>query len=242
VATDLPLQPAGACSRGRRPYGERRGPDTVSTPLPQAAALLAEPNRRRLLDLLRDRGPADAHQLAASTGLHPTTVRSHLVRLVTGELVTAASQHHGRRGRPRTVYTAVPMKHDVVDPAYRELATALVDGLADTETGTAMAAAAGRAWGRRLAEADAVAGKTPREKVMSSMRALGFAPTAGADADEVLLEHCPLLDVAENHPSIVCTLHRELLNGVLVHSGASVKELLPFLPTGSCRISLTACP
>ena len=39
---------------------------------------LSVPVRARLLDLLEERGPRDAHQLAADLQLHVTTVRFHL--------------------------------------------------------------------------------------------------------------------------------------------------------------------
>ncbi len=88
---------------------------------PNAAALLASPVRRRLVDALAhpddgtDRGRGDtgtpgstAAELAAEVGLHITTVRFHLDQLVAARIVEAAVRRGGGAGRPRKVYSLAP--------------------------------------------------------------------------------------------------------------------------------------
>src|SRR4051794_15318332 len=82
-----------------------------------AQSALASPPRRRLLELLRSAGePQDAHQLAAATGLHVSTVRFHLDMLRQAGLVVARSQPRATAGRPRTVYS--PLTSPVPDSSW----------------------------------------------------------------------------------------------------------------------------
>ncbi|HUH06196.1 MAG TPA: ArsR family transcriptional regulator [Egibacteraceae bacterium] len=205
--------------------------------------LLGDPSRRRILDLLASGSPRDAHELAAATRLHATTVRSHLLRLASAGLVTAARQRLGARGRPRTVYSVVPGDVAVTaDPAYRELAGALVERLAADDAGPDVAMAAGHAWGGRLAARADGAATTDRgrSQLVALMGSLGFAPDASRHRDEILLARCPLADVALRHPEIVCALHRGLLQGALDGAGApvAVTSLLPFADAGRCVVRL----
>ena len=67
--------------------------------------VLAVPARVTLLDRLRaSPQPLDAQALATATGLHMTTVRSHLDVLIEAGLVTTGRQQPPGRGRPRTLY------------------------------------------------------------------------------------------------------------------------------------------
>ena len=95
--------------------------DMTTSPQHNAAALLASPVRRRLVDALAHAdGDADtpgftAAELGAEVGLHVTTVRFHLDQLVAAGLVESAVRREGGAGRPRKVYTLAPGSLDDVD-------------------------------------------------------------------------------------------------------------------------------
>ena len=79
----------------------------TTDPQPNAAALLASPVRRKIVDALAlADGDADtpgftAAELGAEVGLHVTTVRFHLDQLVAAGLVESAVRREGGAGRPR---------------------------------------------------------------------------------------------------------------------------------------------
>lgn len=213
---------------------------------PRAGAVheaLAEPSRRQLLELLRAGGPADVQVLAGRTGLHVTTIRSHLDRLAQAGLVTARPQQRGRRGRPRILYSAVPDGADREAATYQEMVGALVGELARSDNGPELAAAAGRAWGEQLAgPASSPHFDQVPARLVDVMETLGFGPAAGRHGNEIVLTACPLLDVATRHPEVVCTLHRGLLEGLAVDpDGRTVlADLRPFATERGCVVELEA--
>ena len=79
------------------------------------------------------------------------------------------------------------------------------------------AAAAGQAWGARLA-----GGVRPRPRTAASARRgvvevlddLGFAPEPDARSSTVRLRECPLLEAAREHPEVVCSVHLGIARGV----------------------------
>lgn len=197
--------------------------------------VLADPSRRRLLDLLRREGPADVQSLAAATGLHVTTVRSHLQQLIAEGLASAASSTSAGRGRPRMVYTASLMTGD--DDG-RWLADALVDGLAAANSGPDIAEAAGFGWGRQLARQQAVAAGDGPDSLVAMLDRFGFAPRRD-HPEEVSLHRCPLLDMARRRPEIVCRLHLGVLRGATAGGDVAVSELVPFSASSPCIVRTT---
>ena len=88
--------------------------------------LLGDPSRARILQLLQDSArPLAAAEVAAETGLHATTARFHLELLADAELVSRTSEVRTTRGRPRTLYGAVPPAGSP-DAAYQILAEVLL--------------------------------------------------------------------------------------------------------------------
>lgn len=76
---------------------------------------------------------------------------------------------------------------------------------------------------------------------------LGFDPRpAGGDGpgppDRVWLRHCPFLELAEEHGSIVCPLHLGLMQGALAELRAPVSavRLEPFAEPDACLAHLSA--
>src|SRR6185312_17134440 len=157
-------RPGGSAGHARRSCGTgpaRRGHSTgrglsaagrMSGPAagpPATAVALASTQRRRLFELLDAAdAPTDAHELAAATGLHVTTVRHHLDVLHRAGLVESHSLRRASVGRPRTVYTAVRNR----EPSdYPTLTRLLASQLADSpEERVARSEKAGLAWAAEL--------------------------------------------------------------------------------------------
>jgi len=67
---------------------------------------------------------------------------------------------------------------------------------------------------------------------------LGFGPDPSGD--DIALRTCPLLELAEEMPEVICQVHRGLVEGALDHYGAPSDgvELVPFAEVGACRLRL----
>jgi len=230
---------------------DRLGPsgETIDTPRHRA---LGSTSRATILGLVR---AADAGLTAADvverTGLHPSTVRAHLERLVEAELLVRARASGGTPGRPAWRYRAA-----AAEPApapYRALTAALLDHLATTGGGPAAAVAAGQAWGRRLAATAEQA--EPLDATVGVLRQLGFDPQrlpagdplpaegergAVADRVEIHLHACPFLALVGEQPDGMCALHAGMIRGLLEAAGAVDAEavLEPFAAPTACVVRL----
>jgi predicted ArsR family transcriptional regulator len=189
-------------------------------------------------------GALGVADVADRTGLHVNTARFHLDRLVERGLAESGAERGGVRGRPRILYEA--RTRDAGPRSYRLLGgvmTGLVGAL-DPE-GTA-AVDAGRAWGRHL-----VAGLPPDrhagseaalQRLDTVLEGVGFGQAREDDdaGTELRIHHCPFLEVAGEHPAVVCTLHRGLLEGAVESLGAAVEVagLRPFAAPGVCVATL----
>jgi predicted ArsR family transcriptional regulator len=226
----------------------RPGPsgETIDTPQHRA---LGSASRAAILRLIRAAGAGlTGAEISARTGLHPSTVRVHLERLVEAGLLVKARASGGVPGRP-------PWRYRIAAPEpapapYRTLATALLEHLATTTTtggGASAAVAAGRAWGRRLAAATAgPAG--PVETAVDVLGRLGFDPRlpggSGGDGVEVHLHSCPFLELVGQHPDVMCGLHAGMVQGVVRAAGAPDGQatLEPFAAPTACVVRLRVPP
>ncbi|GAA4404254.1 helix-turn-helix domain-containing protein [Fodinibacter luteus] len=212
------------------------------------------------------RAGATVSALAAALGGHPNTTRHHLRALLAAGLVEARADGRAARGRPAVRYVVTPRGRDAasgaatVDPAteeYLALATAFADRLAATGADPSEESrAVGRAWGAALAGRELLAedplpgpgAAEPRRRVLALLDRLGFsprpvpAPDAGrlADARDVELRTCPLLDAATRHPEVVCQVHVGLVGGADAAYGGTGEgvRLAPFARPGACLLTL----
>jgi predicted ArsR family transcriptional regulator len=207
-------------------------------------AAQASPSRRRLLALLRDADEAqDAHQLAAATALHVTTVRFHLRILEQAGLVLSRVRRPRAAGRPRTEYEATTPA-PATGGAYRELAAVLAAHLGETAAGrAARAERAGVAWAGRLplGSPKPTAPEAAAE-VTRLCAEMGFDPelVARDGGWRIDLRACPFLSVAREHPDVVCSVHLGLIRGTLDRVGAPplASRLVPFAEPGLCVAQL----
>lgn len=237
----------------------RPGPagETIDTPQHR---VLSSTSRAAILRLVSAEPGLTSAEIVNRTGLHPSTVQAHLERLVAAKLLVRARASAGAPGRPPWRYRAAT---PIPAPApYRALARALLDHLAAAGGGTPAATAAGRSWGRQLADLTAGEGD-PAATAVEVLRQLGFDPrhpagnngagvatgdgagtAAGDGAVEVHLHTCPFLELVGAHPDVMCGLHAGMIQGVLQAAGAPDGQavLEPFAAPTACVVRLRVPP
>ena len=165
----------------------------------------------RLLDESDE--PLTVAALAALLGTHPNTVRLHLEKLVADGQVERTTDGRGSPGRPAQLFQRA-CKEPSADPGrYRMLAEILVDELAGSSMPQRRAIEAGRRWGRREAEPEP--GREPVEGLVALLERVGFQPRACTADGRVDVCRCPFLELAQQHPDVVCSVHLGLMQGAL---------------------------
>jgi len=223
------------------------------------------PARAKVLEALQRSGAtASAADVARDLGLHENTARKHLDGLaerglVERTMVERATGQGAGRGRPAFSYSAltVQVEPDARVREYVGLAGALARHIGATSANPeADAIAVGERWGADLAAADLAANDqastdpasvdvtAPKRPIVihiiKAFDEMGFAPELAEDGDSVALTRCPLLDVAQAEPTVVCGVHFGLARGLMRAHGADVSRarLSPFSEVGACRLHL----
>lgn len=183
------------------------------------------------LELARSPAPRATAHIAESLDLHVNTVRPHLERMREVGLLDVRSETRGGVGRPQHLYALAADAPSLgLEPSpYPTMARMLLRLAAEAGIETEVAAAVGRDQG----ELDArpwPTGSPPLEALMTELDAMGFDPevaiddadpadaAAVADATEiatVAFAHCPFAELAEANPSVVCAMHRGMVEGFL---------------------------
>ncbi len=182
--------------------------------------------RTAIVEVLRaSRTPMSAGDLATTLDVHPNTVRFHLEALTADDQVEWRLDARSTVGRPRKLYSPVPGMNRRAAMNYRLLAEIIVDEVSRRPDAVERAVEIGRRWGAgHAAEALGDEGASPatdvesaRNRLRSLLSALGFAPTGPGETPpcEIGLTHCPFLDLAADHPNVVCGIHLGLMQGAL---------------------------
>jgi predicted ArsR family transcriptional regulator len=204
-------------------------------------------SQQAVLAALRDQPDlVGLEALARHLGRHPNTLRDHVSALLDAGLVVRHQAPSDGRGRPRWLYgVAGPVTVD--DNA--ELAAALAWRIAHRERDPLAAIRdVSRHWaGQIVARMGLTRRRTAREgrtQVVDALDELGYAPEADARVDRVALTRCPLLQVANDVPDVVCNVHLGLVEELLEASGADPTRatLTPFAAPGMCALRLMAPP
>jgi len=233
----------------------------------QRQGALASRTRRQVLAQLTEAPhPLDAATVAEHFGIHVTTARFHLEQLENAGLVERTLQRAGQRGRPRVMFSAVPTAP--IEDALRQLNSVLVDALThDSDGGRARARDAGERWSTAYRD-QPDDGADDTSPLLRIFERLGFEPElrdagelrdasttgggpvldsdAAADGDStghnriIALRGCPFRDAAAEHPEIVCSVHRGLLEGTIGRLGHDSREatLHPFVEPELCLVQL----
>ncbi|WP_324784962.1 helix-turn-helix transcriptional regulator [Streptomyces sp. H51] len=217
--------------------------------------------RHAVLQHLRGRPrPVTAAALAEECGLHVNTVREHLDALVDSGLAVRERGAAAGRGRPAWRYLSRPPQQSAVRE-YAGLAAVLAGQIARSSADPeAEARAAGEEWGRALVAGQEPPGNTAqaRGRIIALLDEIGFAPetegeggSAGGGGGEtesagdgrgelrVRLPHCPFIEIAREHPGVICGVHAGLVRAGYAALGGAPDEvsLRPFAEPGACRLS-----
>lgn len=224
------------------PRGEGMPPEGVG-PMPAALTTPLSSARAIVLNQLAeaDGKPLRAQEVAAALGQHVNTTREHLEGLVAEGLAVSSTEKPRGRGRPATLYSAMP--GGPMWPIGRQYA-ALSEVLAAQIVASAldpaaMAYEAGQRWGlTMLGDSDpSMAGD---EVVHEQFVKVGFEPERTGEG-EWHLHRCPLLQGARKYPEIVCNVHRGLIATLMAGHHQPVEvEMLPFVTEGACIVRMTA--
>ncbi len=226
-----------------------------------AAALLASPVRRSLVEMLERTGHGaagasgmTAAELAPLVGLHVTTVRFHLDQLVAAGVLRSEFRRQESAGRPRKVY--LPGDHAPGQAGHeplRLLTQLLAEAMTATVRGESLTPfEAGRRWAREHLPAHQ--DRSPAEtagtwiarvgEMIDVLEEWGYKPelstSEGGRAARVELSDCPFLELARENEAVVCGVHRGLIAESMRQFGESQTEvaLEPFVTENRCRAHL----
>ena len=169
-----------------------------------------ESTRAKVLDLIVEKGPISAAQLADILSLTPAAVRRHITSLEQRSEITVHAPAGGGkrgRGRPARHYVATAMARTSFAEGYADLANRALGYLSQvggTKAVDSFAAARGRDLERRYMPIVEAAGKDPSDRSQALADALtldGYAATVrdvgdGTFAVQICQGHCPVRDVA----------------------------------------------
>ena len=185
--------------------------------------------------------PVTVAELTATFALNHNAIRQHLAVLCRAGLVIEDLAPPTGPGRRRLRYQVDPgaaAAWDGPNP-YEQLAVLLLEVLRGRP-----ARAVGSEAGRRLARARRVGHHAePLDGLVDLVARQGFAPRlVGAAGDpELVLERCPFAAAAGVDPSVVCELHRGMLEGMAdaLDGDLAVSNLVVRDPRrAGCRIRL----
>jgi predicted ArsR family transcriptional regulator len=210
------------------------------------------------LDLARSPRALTTSDIAESLGLHQNTVRPHLDRMREIGLIDVEVSGRGDVGRPQHRYSIAPDAPSLglEPPTMPVLARMVLDMAARLQASADDAEAVGRTEGATRA--------VPFENAPSTLGALvadldrlGFDPfvadgrdgigavdsadVASDAAAIVAFANCPFVEMAEEHPELVCGLHRGLIAGFVAEMGdAEVSEFCTLTNHTPCRVTVSS--
>ena len=175
----------------------------------QQAQALGDPSRYEIFEHIASADhPLGVADLTERMGFNHNAIRQHLAKLLDADLITEATEKRTTRGRPRLTYRARSDAFDQFqnrpDGSYQRLAGLLLEVIT---TGNSP-----RDVGR--ANATITTSGEPADTIATLTRQLqvdGFDPTL--DGSRIKLTRCPFASLATTEPSIICEIHRGILDG-----------------------------
>lgn len=210
------------------------------------------------LELARSARPLATADIAESLGLHSNTIRPHLERMRDAGLLSIEVGGRGDVGRPQHRYSVAPDAPSLgLEPPTMPVLARMVLAMARRLGASPEdAAAVGVDEGRSRAKPYANAPST-LEALVSDLDRLGFDPVVTA-ADAVLVDtdsdmdiddgaavvafaNCPFANLAQEHPELVCGLHRGLVAGFVAQMGdAETRDFCTITSRTPCRVTVAA--
>jgi len=201
------------------------------------------------LELARAARPLATAEVAETLGLHPNTVRPHLERMRDLGLVEVSAVSTGAVGRPQHRYALASSAPSLglEPPAYPTLARVLLEAAAAGGLDAEELVEAGREQGRsdHARFSAARAGDDRPADVVDDLElelaGLGFDPARAEEGGAITIAftHCPYRQLAEEHPELVCSMHRGMVEGfVACGGGARVERFHPLVDRTPCQVEL----
>jgi predicted ArsR family transcriptional regulator len=198
------------------------------------------------LELARSPIPLSTAEIADMLGLHVNTVRPHLERMRDVGLLAVETEGRGGVGRPQHRYALAADAPSLgVEPSpFPVLARMLLHAAHEAGLDRNEMADAGREQGA----ADAgqwPAGSPCLDALIVEQAKLGFDPEVIDDAGSATMAfaHCPFQSLADDHPVLVCGLHRGLVEGfvsefVSEFGDAEVTRFNTLVDRNPCQVEL----
>jgi predicted ArsR family transcriptional regulator len=197
------------------------------------------------LELARSPQPLATADIARSLDLHPNTVRPHLERMREVGLLEQRIDTRGGVGRPQHLYSLAPDAPSLglEPPVFPRLARMMMRLVETGRPGADDVVDAGREQGR------IDSARWPRslgcvEALQAELTTMGFDPETVPDDDVVTIGfmHCPFRELAQANPSIVCGLHRGMVEGfVEARAGGGVTAFRSLVDRDHpCQVDLAA--
>jgi predicted ArsR family transcriptional regulator len=199
------------------------------------------------LELARSPRPLATADVAETLGLHANTVRPHLERMREVGLLEVQVGGRGDVGRPQHRYSVAADAPALgLEPPTMPVLARMVLGMARRlGAGADDAEAVGRTEGCTRARPYQRAPST-LEALVSDLDRLGFDPLVTDDADDpdaavVAFANCPFARMADEHPDLVCGLHRGIVAGFVAEMGdAEVREFCTLTSRTPCQVAISS--
>lgn len=211
----------------------------------QRHRLLSDARRLAIVEALGE-GPRQIPELARLLGVHPTTVRAHLEKLLEAGVLEEGPGVPAGRGRPSKRYR---LRHPLLggDPEVRLVVGGMVSLVRNAygDRAAEVAGEEGARQGRTMVRVyrHPSLEQTARE-VVDTLERLSFDPSPPVRRKHLLavdLNHCPFrIDPQDPDGVLVCAFHEGLVRGLAeTASGGKVDvRVRPFVAPGICRVEL----
>ena len=221
----------------------------LSAEVQQQAKAIADPSRLKIFEFIATSdAPVTVQQLMDLLGFNQNAIRQHVTVLLDAGLILESTEQRASRGRPRKLYTArldALSAFGPLDSSYRRLAELLLEVVSSGETPYEVGYRSGR---------DELEVRSPGpiddvDPMIARLAVGGFEPSVDETGDDghptmIRLNNCPFSELASGNSSVVCELHRGLIDGHLASTGRPDPcTLFVVDPRGdTCRVALTEAP
>jgi predicted ArsR family transcriptional regulator len=204
----------------------------------EAVSSINDATRRKVFDLVVERGTVPKDEVADALGLPSSTAAFHLDRLVASGLLRKSSVRRTGRsgpgaGRPANLYSVADDEIAIALPPrrYDLMAEVLADAIDSAGVGEEPRMALERVARSRGREAGAAA-----SSFQSLLVETGYRPTADGAATALL--NCPFHQLTDRHRDLVCGANHAFLRGAAEASGHDPAEVVLIPEHGRCCVRI----